>query len=68
MLNKNMLRLRSGFRNVSTSLSSNAVAIQIKVDTKQSKKSEYIFSREDKYGAHNYHPLPVAIWFENILN
>ena len=24
-------------------------------------KSEYVFAREDKYGAHNYHPLPVAI-------
>jgi ornithine--oxo-acid transaminase len=24
-------------------------------------KSEKIFAREDKYGAHNYHPLPVAI-------
>ena len=24
-------------------------------------KSELIFKREDKYGAHNYHPLPVAL-------
>lgn len=24
-------------------------------------KSEFVFKREDKYGAHNYHPLPVAI-------
>jgi len=23
--------------------------------------SEQVFTREDKYGAHNYHPLPVAI-------
>lgn len=23
--------------------------------------SEAIFRREDKYGAHNYHPLPVAL-------
>ena len=23
--------------------------------------SEAVFSREDKYGAHNYHPIPVAI-------
>ncbi len=23
--------------------------------------SEAIFKREDKYGAHNYHPLPVAL-------
>ena len=25
------------------------------------KKSEMIFSREHKYGAHDYHPIPVAI-------
>lgn len=24
-------------------------------------KSQAIFRREDKYGAHNYHPLPVAL-------
>uniref|UniRef100_A0A2C9JJQ0 Ornithine aminotransferase n=1 Tax=Biomphalaria glabrata TaxID=6526 RepID=A0A2C9JJQ0_BIOGL len=24
-------------------------------------KSEQVFNREDKFGAHNYHPLPVAI-------
>ncbi len=24
-------------------------------------KSEFIFKREEKYGAHNYHPLPVAL-------
>lgn len=23
--------------------------------------SQQIFDREDKYGAHNYHPLPVAL-------
>ena len=23
--------------------------------------SEHVFKREDKYGAHNYHPMPVAI-------
>lgn len=23
--------------------------------------SEAVFKREDKYGAHNYHPLPVAL-------
>lgn len=23
--------------------------------------SQQVFEREDKYGAHNYHPLPVAI-------
>ncbi|KAF5401594.1 Ornithine--oxo-acid transaminase [Paragonimus heterotremus] len=28
---------------------------------KQTSLSEKIYSREDKYGAHNYHPLPVAL-------
>ncbi|CAH8535617.1 unnamed protein product [Heterobilharzia americana] len=28
---------------------------------KQSKLSEVVYSREDKFGAHNYHPLPVAL-------
>lgn len=23
--------------------------------------SEQVYAREDKYGAHNYHPLPVAL-------
>lgn len=23
--------------------------------------SDYVFERESKYGAHNYHPLPVAL-------
>lgn len=23
--------------------------------------SEYVYDREAKYGAHNYHPLPVAL-------
>ena len=24
-------------------------------------KSQTIFDKEDKYGAHNYHPMPVAL-------
>lgn len=27
----------------------------------QTQKSKDVFAREDKYGAHNYHPLPVAL-------
>lgn len=40
-----------------------AAAAQPKEDTntKIGRKSNDIFVREDKYGAHNYHPLPVAI-------
>lgn len=29
--------------------------------TNQKLTSEQVFQREDKYGAHNYHPLPVAL-------
>lgn len=29
--------------------------------TKKTVSSEYVFERENKYGAHNYHPLPVAL-------
>ncbi|KAF8563989.1 hypothetical protein P879_05742 [Paragonimus westermani] len=28
---------------------------------KQTSRSEKIYTREEKYGAHNYHPLPVAL-------
>lgn len=28
---------------------------------KKNVSSEYVFERENKYGAHNYHPLPVAL-------
>ena len=24
-------------------------------------KSQQVFAKEDKYGAHNYHPIPVAL-------
>lgn len=26
-----------------------------------SEKSQQVFDKENKYGAHNYHPLPVAL-------
>lgn len=28
---------------------------------RDSQEAEAVFAREDKYGAHNYHPLPVAL-------
>lgn len=39
-------------------------ACQKKMETNGVKKtitSESVFQRENKYGAHNYHPLPVAL-------
>ena len=37
------------------------VQTEKKTASKIGAKSEKVFTREDKYGAHNYHPLPVAI-------
>ena len=44
---------QTSFKNISTSK-----GLQV---NKIGEKSENIFKREDKFGAHNYHPLPVAI-------
>ena len=72
MLSKNLINLSSSairrsaqIRSASstklTSASAAATQTQDKVSSKIGAKSEAIFKREDKYGAHNYHPLPVAI-------
>lgn len=34
---------------------------KLDVNAKPKMSSQMIFDREDKYGAHNYHPLPVAL-------
>ncbi|XP_067996577.1 ornithine aminotransferase, mitochondrial isoform X2 [Melanerpes formicivorus] len=47
-------------RAVHASLSS-AASVAPKKTTQGSPTSEFIFEREAKYGAHNYHPLPVAL-------
>lgn len=33
----------------------------VKSDVSEGSKSQQVFDREAKYGAHNYHPLPVAL-------
>ncbi|KAM6186568.1 ornithine aminotransferase, mitochondrial [Rhynchocyon petersi] len=38
-----------------------AVSVATKKTVQGPPSSEYIFERESKYGAHNYHPLPVAL-------
>lgn len=45
--------VHSGTRSASSAAS--------KVKTERPLTSEEIYAREDKYGAHNYHPLPVAL-------
>lgn len=66
--NCEILNLKNFVANTSTTAKSTAnvsKAASIKssyvVKNKIGEKSEKIFQREDKYGAHNYHPLPVAI-------
>lgn len=43
-----------------TSMKQNAAA-KAATDPKTKTKSQLVFDREAKYGAHNYHPLPVAL-------
>uniref|UniRef100_A0A8C2SPR4 Ornithine aminotransferase n=1 Tax=Coturnix japonica TaxID=93934 RepID=A0A8C2SPR4_COTJA len=47
-------------RGVHASLSS-ATSVATKKTIQGPPSSDYIFEREAKYGAHNYHPLPVAL-------
>jgi len=47
-------------RGVHTSLNS-ATSVATKKTIQGPPSSDYIFEREAKYGAHNYHPLPVAL-------
>uniref|UniRef100_A0A8B9QIM0 Ornithine aminotransferase n=1 Tax=Apteryx owenii TaxID=8824 RepID=A0A8B9QIM0_APTOW len=47
-------------RGVHASVSS-ATSVATKKTIQGPPSSEYIFEREAKYGAHNYHPLPVAL-------
>ncbi|XP_068161501.1 ornithine aminotransferase, mitochondrial [Antennarius striatus] len=43
------------------SSSRSASVITSKLSTERPLTSEEIYAREEKYGAHNYHPLPVAL-------
>lgn len=67
MISKNVLRINSNIvntaiRSASSTKTNNASAkAQPEKKSKIGSKSESVFAREDKYGAHNYHPLPVAI-------
>ena len=47
--------------NVGRSNTETSVKLKEDKQIKIGEKSENVFAREDKYGAHNYHPLPVAI-------
>lgn len=38
-----------------------ATSVATKKTVQGSASSDYVFERESKYGAHNYHPLPVAL-------
>lgn len=47
-------------RGVHASVTS-TTSVATKKTVQGSPSSDYIFEREAKYGAHNYHPLPVAL-------
>lgn len=47
-------------RGIHASVSS-ATSVATKKTFQRPPSSDYIFEREAKYGAHNYHPLPVAL-------
>lgn len=75
MLSKYNVRLATSLfnksvqlRNASSTTQKNSASASAKQELKEETtrikvgaKSEAIFKREDKYGAHNYHPIPVAI-------
>lgn len=47
-------------RGVHSSVAS-ATSVATKKTVQGPLSSDHIFERESKYGAHNYHPLPVAL-------
>lgn len=47
-------------RGVHSSVAS-ATSVATKKTVQGPPSSDYIFEQESKYGAHNYHPLPVAL-------
>lgn len=53
-------RLSSSFANPTVKMSSTAAATKI-TEQQNGTASQEVFDREDKFGAHNYHPLPVAL-------
>lgn len=48
-------------RHVSKSSRTSAAATQTQRKTTDTSASQQVFDREARYGAHNYHPLPVAL-------
>lgn len=48
-------------RGIASRLGSIAQRSQTKESSTPASSSEVVFAREQKYGAHNYHPLPVAL-------
>lgn len=58
---KNSLGIVSAKRLISSSRSSNSTLTEKKYAQQSQLTSQQVFDREAKYGAHNYHPLPVAL-------
>lgn len=48
-------------RHISTNNPIRSVAVERKVKEQNKLTSQQVYEREAKYGAHNYHPIPVAL-------
>lgn len=60
-LTKCALSVQTASVTSSSSASSRLATAAAPTSASKQISSQYIFEREDKYGAHNYHPLPVAL-------
>ena len=54
-------RLARPVTSLSRAVTSRAASTQAAAKANIGSKSQAVFDRESKYGAHNYHPLPVAL-------
>lgn len=60
-LSRTMVRTAPALRRTIHSGTYSASTAASKLRNERPLTSEEIYTREEKYGAHNYHPLPVAL-------
>lgn len=60
-IKKTIRPVMNGIRNGFFRCKATKVSAAAAEDVSMGSASESIFQRENKYGAHNYHPLPVAL-------
>lgn len=61
LLSRSLSRAAPALRRSVHSGARPASTVASKLKTERPLTSDEIYAREDKYGAHNYHPLPVAL-------